>query len=390
MRVAVIGGGIGGLAVARGLQAAGADVTVFERSTSNAISGSGLSLFANGVRALDALGYGEALSSISGKSSSRIMAGQRLPSGKWLARTPDAAVSQLRIVHRVDLSEMLATALRPGTVWNGADVKSVSPDGRGLLIRGTDGHDVAHHPDMIVAADGIRSAVRRAHWPDDCGLRYSGYTAWRGVTSRPVDVLGVAGETWGLGRRFGIAPLRDGRVYWFGVANASPGTVFENEFDTVHQMFGHWHDPIRALLDSTIPEAVFRHDIYDLASPLSTFTRGAIALLGDAAHAMTPDLGQGANQALEDAATLVALLAPIARESHPDPKAVSAALRRYDTLRRPRTQAIAKRARALGGLAQLEHPFGATIRNLAIRLTPTRAIARQMLAIQAWHPNQVS
>lgn len=129
MRVAVIGGGIGGLAVARGLQAAGADVTVFERSTSNAINGSGLSLFANGVRALEALGYGEALSSISGTSSSDIKAGQRLPNGKWLARTPEAAVSQLRIVHRVDLSEMLAAALRPGTVWNGADVsQSVRTD----------------------------------------------------------------------------------------------------------------------------------------------------------------------------------------------------------------------------------------------------------------------
>lgn len=384
MRVAVIGAGIGGLCTAIGLQRAGAQVTVYERAPVLSPIGSGLSIFPNGSTALRALGLGDAFASITADGAAHLRAGQRKPDGTWLATIPPEAVSGLRVVHRADLHQILVDALDPGTLQLGISATTAGAEGTPRVE--LEGGDVASvEADLVVAADGINSAVRRS-WPADPGLRYSGYSSWRGVTSRPVDLLGAAGETWGTGLRFGMAPLRDGRVYWFGVASMPADDRTPDEFAAVRRLFEHWHDPIPALLDATDPAAVFRHPINDLAKPLPTFRRGGVVLLGDAAHAMTPDLGQGANQAMEDAATLAALLAPLAAASAPDPGSIDHALSEYDRLRRARTQPIARRARSVGALAHVKGRLGVGVRNAVLRLTPASALGRQATAVQQWAP----
>ncbi|MGY1714138.1 FAD-dependent monooxygenase [Geodermatophilus sp. SYSU D01106] len=371
----VIGAGIGGLAVAAGLQRAGADVTVLERAAAAAPVGSGLSLFGNGLTALDALGLGDAVREVTVPGGGGLQAGQRRPDGAWLSRTPAAAVDRLRVVHRADLHRVLEAALRPGTVRWGTAVAGTPPSGDGVRL--ADG--TVEPADVVVAADGIRSRVR-AGWPGDPGLRYSGYTAWRAVTGRPVDLRGAAGETWGRGLRFGMAPLAGGRVYWFAVATLPAGTVSGDEHATVTRLVAGWHAPVGELVAATPPEAVTRSDVYDLAGPVPAFRRGRCVLLGDAAHAMTPDLGQGANQALEDAATLTRLLTGVTDRD------VGAALDAYDRLRRPRTRRIARRAHAVGQVAQARGPVASRLRDAVLRLTPPAAAARQLLGIQAWQP----
>ncbi len=136
----------------------------------------------------------------------------------------------------------------------------------------------------------MRSVVRRSVWPGAPAPRYAGYTAWRVVT--PSVPVGESCESWGAGERFGYAPLSDGRVYCYAAANAPEGAS-DGGLAGLRRRFGGWHDPIPALLDAADPGAVLHHDLYELP-PLRMFTCGNVVLAGDAAHAMTPDLGQGA------------------------------------------------------------------------------------------------
>ncbi|GAA0794285.1 FAD-dependent monooxygenase [Spirilliplanes yamanashiensis] len=376
MRVGIIGAGIGGLVAAVGLQRAGHEVAVFERAPEPRREGSGLSLFGNAFTALDAVGLGDAMRAVTAPAG-LLRAGQRRPDGRWLATTPAASLAALRIAHRSDVHRVLLSALDPDTVRYGSDVLGVPASGDTVTL--TTG---AESFDVVVAADGIRSRVRST-WPGDPGVRYSGYSTWRGVTATPVDLGGAAGETWGDGLRFGMAPLGDGRVYWFGVASMPPGVALDDEWAAVNRHFAGWHSPIAEMLAATDPATVARLDIHDLAGPLPTFRRGRCVLLGDAAHAMTPDLGQGAGQAMEDAATLAALLAPLSDSDH---GGIDAALDRYDALRRPRTQSIARRARSVGAVAQARGRTRVFLRDTAVRLIPASLTARQLTALQSWQP----
>lgn len=147
-------------------------------------------------------------------------------------------------------------------------------------------------------------------------------------------------------------PLPDDRVYWFATESTASGQREEDERAAVQEWFGDWHSPILDCIDATPAGAVLRHDIYDLARLPTTFIKGRTVLLGDAAHGMTPNLGQCAGQAIEDAATLALLL----RSDDPD-----TALSRYDELRRKRTKAIWRQSRLMGKVAQASHPAGASV-----------------------------
>ena len=394
MKAGVVGAGIGGLAAAIGLQRVGVDVTVFERYERPTVSGSGLSLFGNGLAAMQVLGLSgpaRQIGAVPGALGVDTPAGQRRPDGRWLARAPAVAKKTVAVVHRADLHRILIDAVAPGTVRTGQPVDGVSADGRSVLLSGGDTETF----DVVVAADGIRSRVRR-EWPDDPGVRYAGYRAWRGVTGSAVDVSTGSGETVGRGLRFGIAPLVDGRVYWFAVVSQPIDEPAEDGPQPVLERFAGWHRPIEELINATPPEDIHALPIEELAGRLPSFRRGRCVLLGDAAHAMTPDLGQGGNQAMEDAATLAALLAGAADAGAADAGAadagavdeagIDAALAEYDRLRRPRTQRIAHGAGLLGRVLQARGPIASRLRDTALRLTPAGVTARSVLAVQRWQP----
>jgi 2-polyprenyl-6-methoxyphenol hydroxylase-like FAD-dependent oxidoreductase len=233
---------------------------------------------------------------------------------------------------------------------------------------------------LVVAADGLHSAVRTMLFPDHPGPAYAGYIAWRGIV--PAERAAALGqqsvtETWGRGRRFGIVPLADGRMYWFATASSPAGAHTDDELADLETRYRDWHRPIPELLAATPPDAVLRHDIYYLRQPLPSYVTGRVALLGDAAHAITPDLGQGACLALEDAATL----AGFARE--PD---IDAALRRYDHARRPRTQRLVRNSARIGRMAAWSHPAAAALRNALVSLVPARRYLRSSAGTYAWTP----
>ncbi|AIY00698.1 FAD-binding monooxygenase [Arthrobacter sp. PAMC 25486] len=369
MKIGIIGAGIGGLVAALWLQRDGHQVDLFEQQARPAAIGAGLSLFGNSFDALDAVGLGSLVRRVTSGEAAAFKAGQRSPSGAWMVVLPPKATASLRAVHRAALHNALTEALTPGTLHLGADA-AVSPEGAPeITVNGGTGHF-----DLVIAADGINSAARQALGLDP-GLRYAGYTAWRGVTDGPFDLGREAGETWGRGERFGMVPLPDGRVYWFATANLPPETRLADDRAELLCRFGSWHQPIAALLENTAPDAVLKHDIRDLATPLPSYGRGRTLLLGDAAHAMTPDLGQGAGQAIEDAAAIVLL----AREGR-------LGLPSYDKARRRRSQLIASRSRVMGRVGQLSSPFAAGLRDAALRLVPGSVVGAAAVKFQAWAP----
>ncbi|MEV6364656.1 FAD-dependent monooxygenase [Nocardia asteroides] len=385
----VVGGGIGGLATALGLTRRGWEVRVLERAPEIAEVGAGISLWSNALRALDALGVGAAIRAQAVEDAS---AGIRDARGRWLSRT-DIATLRARfgapvVIHRAALLDILRSALPGDVVRTGVTVTDVDPDGTvrhaaeapgtdsdgtvrqaaGVDFDGTDRQAATvSSADLVVGADGLRSVVRRAV----CGeipARYAGYTAWRAVVEL-ADPLTEFGETWGRGARFGIAPLADGRTYCFAVYNAPEGAG--GSFAEVRARFADWHDPVPALLAAADPDTVLHNDIYELPA-LPTYTAGRIALIGDAAHAMTPNLGQGGCQALEDAVVLARLA------GEPD------GLGRYDRERRPRTQMIAARSARIGTVAQLSAAPLVMLRDNALRLTPAAVPLRALAEVLDW------
>lgn len=372
MRIAVIGAGIAGLSVAAGLQRDGYDVTVFEQRPEPSPVGAGLTLFRNACDALDMMGLGDSVRAVSGTDIASMRTGQRDPAGSWLIAVPPSTVASMRSVHRSELHHTLSSHLFPGTVHAGQTAR-VAADGTPRVTIG----ERAEEFDLVVVADGIRSTNRKVLGLDT-GLRYAGYTAWRGVTHRPVNIGGEAGETWGRGQLFGIVPLPDHRVYWYATANLPAGTDFPDEHQAVRDRFAQWHAPIQECLAATPRAAVLRHDVYDLSRPLETFTRGRTVLIGDAAHAMTPNLGQGAGQGIEDAATLTLLLRDV------DTSELDRALTSYSDLRLNRTSTILHRSRTAGRVAQAAHPVTVSLRNTVLRLIPGRLMGAMSQRIQHW------
>jgi 2-polyprenyl-6-methoxyphenol hydroxylase-like FAD-dependent oxidoreductase len=373
----VVGGGVGGLAAAIGLRRIGWTVTVLEQAPELRAAGSGWSFARNGERAADALGFGEPFRACSVPTQA---AGNLLtPSGRYLMRFQPGRDTPLLANHRADLQRVLLDQLPAAWVRTGAEVTGVRETSRGVGVT----YQTADGPrqaaaELLVGADGIHSTVRRLRWPEAPPPVFQRITCWRGVTE-PGSVWPVAGfQTWGRGQRVGTHPLPNRRVYWFlTIRQDQPGVRYDDDLAEVRRRIGGWHDPIPALLAATPPEAVLRHDIYDL-DPLPRYAHGRVALLGDAAHAMTPFAAQGAGQALEDATVLAAQLAGGA----PVPDALAG----YDRARRPRSQRVAHLARTDPRLSLSTNPLTYWLLISLTRMTSSRLAERKTAWLWDWTP----
>ena len=384
----VVGGGIGGLTAAVALRRAGWRVTVLERAARFGEIGAGITLSSNGLRCLDAIGLGEA---VRGSGLPMLAIGMRTAAGRWLSRFDgDGTDLEARMgitaltIHRAELHKILrdalpAEALIPGVATTGIDGGA---DGGPAEVRFRHrDHDALLRADLVVGADGVHSWVRAQRWPDAPAPVYSGSTNWRAVTTASPAAVTEMSLSWGQGTEFGVMPLVDGRIYWYATANAGEGQHNPDELEALRRRFGTWHEPIPAVLAHTQPRAVLRHDIYRLPK-LDSYQRGSIVLLGDAAHAMTPNLGQGGGQALEDA---IVLAAAVSRT--PD---VATALASYDHQRRARTQAMSQAAtRQLRFGQQLRNPIAVALRNTAVALTPDRIALLAIARYGKWRPPAV-
>ncbi|MEV4113856.1 FAD-dependent monooxygenase [Nonomuraea sp. NPDC049695] len=381
----VIGAGIGGLAAAVALQQRGWEVTSLERAPSIEPVGSGLSVFANAIKALDVLGVGDqvrALSAIRGVGGIR-----RAASGRWLVHMNEETAARhgdpVVLLRRADLVEALAARLKPGTIRLNTTVTGADPDtGRVTFRTGQEEQDVRLGGtgevtgDLVVAADGIHSPTRAALFPSHPEPRYAGITAWRMLVPGH-GVPGQTFETWGDGKVFGYVALADGLAYCYGTNAVPAGGGGGDQREELLRLFGDWHAPIPTLVAATPPANIIRNDVYYLPAPLPAMHQGRIAVLGDAAHAMTPNMGQGACQAIEDAV----VLAHVAGEEH--------GLAAYTAARLARTAKVVAQSASICRVVRWRNPLAVRLRDLGVAMTwrfAPRLLTGPLDDLLAWTP----
>jgi len=343
--VVLVGGGIGGLFAANALIAQGLRVSVYEQAPALGEVGAGVFLTPNSVRQLERLGLGRAVE----------RRGARVGSGSRYFRDDGTLIAPVQVtdssgwnatfgMHRADLIEILASALPRGVVHTGHRCVAFEQTSETARLSFENGAVV--ESDIIIAADGIHSALRPYVFPPSRPV-FSGSVAYRGVLARervpdwPTD----AWMMWlGKGKHFLTFPVRAGTLINFvGFVPAdnemkeswsSPG-----EPAMLRREFAGWDPRIESLLLQV--QTTFRSALYD-REPLPIWTKGRLTLLGDAAHAMLPHLGQGANQSIEDGMALATILARASRAT------AQAALLAYERLRRERVAQVQRGARENG------------------------------------------
>jgi len=382
MRALIIGGGIGGLTTAVALQQQGIDVKVFEQMPEITEAGAGIFIQTNAMKVYDELGLGQELRAVSPPVDVFEI---RSAKGTVLARFPYKEIAAEFgapgiDLHRKELVDLLLQRIPPSSIQVAMRFSRFEQSDNAVKAFFEDGSQA--DGDVLIGADGVYSQVRKQVLGDS-PPDYAGYVFWRGIATNADSLLapGVFFESWGRGGRFGAVRMGKNRVYWYASANRprdyNPGHQSKEE---ILGLFAHYHEPVEALVEQTDPSDILCNNTNE-RSPDSKWGEGRVTLLGDAIHPMSPNLGQGACQAVEDAFVLAQQLAATSD--------ASGALRRYEERRRARTAYFQQRSRALGEMGQSENPVKCMMRNLFTRITPSSVWERQSRT-QLWFDTKAS
>jgi 2-polyprenyl-6-methoxyphenol hydroxylase-like FAD-dependent oxidoreductase len=374
MKISIIGGGIGGLTLAIALQQRGIAAHVYEAAAELRPVGKGIWLPTNGMLVMERLGLADILVG-QGIELERIEVHDQK---QGRLQTIDLGVIKKQFgrtttsILRADLQATLAAQIPAAQIHLGKRCTAVSQTPHTVTATFADGSNATS--DLLIGADGLRSVVREQVAPAH-PLRYSGQTCYLGLAdiALPDDLLRVVREIWGGRLRFGYSAVAAERVYWFAPqtapAGAPPPAAPRVE---LLRAYADFPAPVREIIGKTDEAEMMKVDLHDIR-PLQKWADGRLALLGDAAHGMTPNMGQGGAQAIEDAFALAHLLV----ESSDHQTAFSA----YTALRQPKAHRVAALSRRFGQLAHLASPLLCTVRNGAFRLLPAGVNQRQAAAL---------
>lgn len=371
LQYTIIGGGIAGLTAAIALQRIGNTAHVFEASEAIKPVGAGLGLGINAMKALRTIELDQEVASIGRPLKSFSILdehGRKISHATFSAPDGRFGVS----VHRAELHAVLLSKLDPATIHIGKRLTEIEAGHDQTVVHFDDGSKLATK--NLIVADGVHSKARQILVPGSAP-RFAGQTCWRGVIEHPEAGKWSPSETWGPKGRFGIVPLTGNRVYWFAVVNArrSDPKYTAYQAEDLSAMFKGYHAMIGDVLERSRGHKLIHGDVLDLKL-IDRYAYGRTVLIGDAAHATTPNLAQGACQAIEDAVVLAACL-----RHEPD---TEMAFREFERKRLKRTHWVVNTSWKLGKVAQLEQKSLVWLRNTAFRMMPKTISQRQFSKIE--------
>jgi len=373
MKGIIIGGGIGGLTLGVALHQVGVKATVYEAAETIKEVGAGIILGTNAMTVMKALGLDQKIREV-GKSitNGTITDGNM----KTLQNMPFEQIEKhfgigTVAIHRAKLQAILIEALPKDQLIINKRAKSIT-EGNQPSVTFSDGTSVSGG--FVIGADGINSVVRQHIFPN-IPKRYSGQTCWRGILDfeLPNKDKGTVRESWSKKGRFAAIQIADNLVYWYAVQKAPAGK--KDNLETIHEdlveIFKSFEHAETIILN-TPAEQIMRGDLHDL-KPTPNWFKGNIALLGDAIHAMTPNLGQGGAQAIEDALALARCF-----EKHDDLESIFS---KYQTIRYPKAKMVTDQSWIFGQIAHWENPIAIGLRNFMMRYTPSQLFIKRFLKL---------
>jgi 2-polyprenyl-6-methoxyphenol hydroxylase-like FAD-dependent oxidoreductase len=361
VRIAIIGGGIGGLTAALALRQFGFEPEVFEQAPELLDVGAAIAIWPNAMRVLDRLGVSEKILEQAGEMDEIRWLDQH---GRLINRV---SIKDQRFpaiaLHRADLQHTLLTALPQSSIHLGYSLVEHEQRGEKMIATFANGDSI--ESDFLIGADGIHSDVRLQFLNDGEPI-FRGYTVWRGISPTIPSAIpfGAAVELHGRGKRFGLGPVGRGRVGWWATANNA-------NTDNLMRLFDGWYRPVLQLIEATPSSSILKTAALDRPANRN-WGRGRMTLLGDAIHPTTPNLGQGGCLAMEDAMVLARCFEKYG--------ATEEALRKYERARHKRTTTISAYSRFYGSVGQWENVWARGLRRTTLALVP-ESLARRLMQI---------
>jgi 2-polyprenyl-6-methoxyphenol hydroxylase-like FAD-dependent oxidoreductase len=355
--VIIVGGGMGGLACAQFLRQAGLATLVLERSAGLSEVGAGLQLAPNALAALREINLLDELLSLGCKLSRVELRSTR----SGLLSTMETGADTLLAIHRAQLQKALAKNLETDSLRFGVQIQGITQDEDQVELSLASGESLSSR--LLIGADGLRSQVRSLLFPA-VTFRYSGTSSYRGVVEAPDLIqdppLGV--EIWGPACRVGCSPISAQSIYWYLTFDAPPQEQRDPAACRTHalQLMEHFPEQ-RPIIERTETDHIIHTDISDI-KPNRNWIKGRVALVGDAAHATTPNLGQGAAQAIEDAWALALAV----KKFGLDPLALAA----YEAVRQDKALWIVKQSWSFQSICHLKKTWQQSLRDFAVKHVP--------------------
>lgn len=362
VRIAIVGGGIGGLTVALALREFGFEAEVYEQAPELLDVGAAIAVWPNALRVIERLGLIDKILAHSGEIRQISWLDQR---GTLIN---SVSIPTSVALHRADLQTTLLHAFNTSRIHLGHNLVNYEQHHDKVIATFRNGDSI--EADFLIGADGIHSDVRTQFLGDGEPI-YRGYTVWRGISSITESSIprATAIEIHGRGKRFGIGPVGGGRIGWWAASNSTtqqhPPT--ENAQHELLHLFKDWYRPAVQLIEETAPHRILTTAAFD-REPTRTWGNKRLTLLGDAIHPTTPNLGQGGCLAMEDAMVLARCFGKYG--------ATEEALRKYEGCRYQRTAAITKYSRYYGRLGQSENLFIRLFKKSLFRLAPAAILQR--------------